>query len=197
MKKTVLSIAVSLTAFCATPTQAQSEWMSEYAWNEAPLHLTDDLTTGGVCLQPSLLLNEWYADLNDGLIQPYATYSLTPEEQEAYLAIIKALWPWNYSNMQANEVNDAMADIINKMLWEISNCSKAMVGVHIIAIIYSHFISGGTIKSLDDLKDFIEDNDDAIVGMINVIRGNMWYRTCADTAAWIWKSPFEIAYGDY
>jgi len=197
MKKNIISTAIALAAFCTVSAQAQSEGVPQYHWNEVPLHPVDNLVIDGACLQPSLLLNEWYADLNDGLIQPYATYSLTPEEQAAYLAIIQALWPYNYGSMQAHEVNDAMAEIINKMLWEISKCSKAMVGLHMATIIYSHFLSMGSIKTVLELAEFIYDYQDDIVGMIDVIRGNMWYRTCTDTAAWIWKSPFDIAYGDY
>jgi len=199
MKKTLIFSAIVLMGVCAVPlAQAQAKWQPVGASYGSMLpSVAEQLTVDGACLQPSPFLNQWYDDWDDGLIQPYAAYSLTPEQQEAYLKIIKAFWPYNYSSMQAYEVNDEMADIIDKMLWEVSNCSTALTSVHMITLIYSHFLSMGTIKTVLELAEFIYDNQEDIVGMIDVIRGNVWYRTCANNAAWIWKSPFDIAYGDY
>jgi len=128
---------------------------------------------------------------------PFATYNLTPEEQEAYLDLIHEFWPWNYYGMEAWEINDNMADILTTMVETIADCSQGFAIVNIMVDLINSKYQGKFPNTKKAWRDFIKNHSDMIAQALGILRYNRNYRPCVDTAAWHWKSPFDIAYWDY
>jgi len=139
----------------------------------------------------------------DDLYSPFATYTLTYEQQVEYLSLIQKIWPWNYSYMQPWEVNDAMADVVNIVMEEIISCSQAMPYIQFVADVYTFFLErraerGGSYQwAISLYADHVKDNISDIFTTIDLVEGLTTYKSCVNTAAWYWRSPFEMAYWDY
>jgi len=143
-----------------------------------------------VLTMPSIDLDDWFSQ--QYLYTPFSIHYLSAEEKAKYLALIQQFWPWNYTNMQASEVNNIMAGIINTMLEEINRCSRGLAAMEVL----TNFITGGP-KSPKDWANFIRKNHEAIGQALGQINKNRMYRICINNAARNYKSAFDEAYRIY
>jgi len=137
---------------------------------------------------PDMYLYEWFSQ-QPLYNMPFSIYTLTPEEKAVYLALIQQFWPWNYSGMQASEINNAMAGIINTMLEEINQCSRGLAAMEIL----TNFITGGP-KNPKDWAKFIRENHEAIGQVLGQVHKSRMYRACINVAAASHRSDFDMAY---
>jgi len=145
----------------------------------------------------NLLLNNWYSP-HDPVVTPFfSTYSLTPEEQAFYLALIQQFWPGVYDNMQPWEINDDMADVINTMFTEIIYCSQAMSAVHGLFDALQGFLTGNMPKTISAWAGFLRDRATEIHDALTKIQYNRMYRSCITVVSANWRTTFEMAYGQY
>jgi len=200
MKRNLISAIVSSAALFSMPA-AQAQDLPAMQWTSHEVNYPTDVAPV-FCQLPAQFLNTWQTQKN--LYTPFATYSLTPEQQAAYLLLIKKIWPWVYDDMEAWEVNDEMAEIVSIVLEEIANCSKAMVYPQALAFFYDYLINRRIERILNGISgvtliypEFISTGNSSIFAIINLVDNNRYYKSCVYTAAWQWRSAFEIAYGNY
>jgi len=208
MKQSIIRFAAcALAAFSFSAAQAQSggeyvppAGMQQYGGNQI-FSETPAATASPQLSAP--LPGGWYGQ--EGLYTPFATWTMTADQQHAYLLTIQKIWPWVFDGVQAWEVNDEMAEIVDIVLEEIADCSKAMFFVDLavdtlhqelvlrkvaralrqtVYWLYNHVYSPiSTYYTVQDLIDDVFENSN--------------YKICVNTAAWQWRTPMDLAYWDY
>jgi len=199
--KVVLSffaLATSLVASGAHAQATQGNWLAD---TQAPLYVgacSPEIGANTLLLPENnrLSLNNWYGP-QDPVYAPFATYSLTSEQQAYYLSLIQLFWPGTYAYMQAWEVSDEMAQIINAMIEAVANCSQGIAAVQVFTQLVFDFIQGDFPKTPEDWYYFIEENFDVISQALGNNRYNRKYMACLNSVAWYWRSTFEMTYLDY
>jgi len=129
MKQNIARFAAcALAAFSFSAAQAQSggeyalsAGMPQYGGSQI---VTETPATTASPQLPGQLPGGWYGQKS--LYTPFSTWTMTADQQHAYLLTIQKIWPWLFNNAQAWEVNDEMAEIVDIVLEEIADCSKAM-----------------------------------------------------------------------
>jgi len=206
MKLKTFSSALALTAtlfFSSAAVQAQEP--------VTPVDMQALLSTIGDIPQQPLLpslqtqedallldgLQEYEQQLLEYYYSPFATYSLTPEEQAAYLAFIQMFWPGTYDYMQPWEVSDEMAAIINTMIETVADCSRGLASVQILTEFLFDVIGAKKPKTVEDWKEFIKEHYEIIAQAFGQMRYNRKYRACINVTAANWRSTFEMTYWGY
>jgi|GEM_PF-1498710 len=209
MKKSIIRFAactVAAFSFSAAHAQFDAEYalptdMQQYGGSQI---LDEGLATTAFPQLSGQLPGGWYGQ-GENWYTPFATWSLTADQQNAYLLTIKKIWPLGFGGVQALEVNDAMAEIVDIVLEEIATCSEAMYLVNLtfdslrqdLILRKVARALGQTVYWLYNAYSTISDISDAVNGWIDVTSGNSSYKVCVNTAAWQWRTPLELAYWDY
>lgn len=107
---------------------------------------------------------------------------------EQYVIFIRAVWQGAIS-ATTSQINDDVRNVANTVFLEIQNCSRALLGVHII---YGFFY---TATSLSEVMTAIIENtiDGTIDGWIDILLGNSQYKVCVTATALKWKSVMALA----
>jgi|GEM_PF-610649 len=207
MKLKIFSSALALAAALFFPSAAVQA--QEVQQPVAPVDIQALLSFGDIPQQPLLPslqtqegilldgLHEYEQQLLQSYYSPFATYSLTPEEQAGYLAFIKMFWPWVYNNMEPWEINDEMAAIINTMIEVVADCSQGLASVQILTEFLFDVITGKIPRTAEDWKNFIKEHYDVIAQAFGNMRYNRKYIACINVTAANWRSTFEMAYWNY
>jgi len=142
----------------------------------------------------ALTLDDWLIQKNG--YQGLVTYSLSPEEQAAYLSLIQTIWPYNFYWLNSSEVNDDMAEVTHIVIWEIFNCAKNLGALDpIIGATLTALKDSGNWNDPGEIEFFLEGNQAAIILALNAIGFHWRLRGCA---AANWRSAMEMAYnGEY
>jgi len=199
--KIVLSSFTLATSLFASGAHAQAAQDNLLADTQTPLYADTCSPDGSanVFLSPennNLFLNDWY-DPQDPVYEPFATYSLTPEEQAAYLALIQEFWPGVYDNMQPWEINDEMADVINTMVETIANCSQGLAAVNSFVGAVKTFRDTSGLLNPKKWATFIRKYKQDLLQGLGILRYNRRHGHCVTVASANWRSTFEMAYGQY
>jgi len=203
MKLKAFSSALTLTAalFSLSAVQAQEVQQPVVAPVDMQVSFGDILQQQPLpLLQEGALLDD-LAEYEQQLLQyyysPFATYSLTPEEQVAYLAFIQMFWPGTFDYMQPWEVSDEMAAIINTMIETVADCSQGLASVQILTEFLFDVIGAKKPKTSEEWEDFIEEHYEIIAQAFGNMRYNRKYRACINVTSANWRSTFEMLYWDY
>jgi len=202
MKLKDFSSALALTAalFSVPAAQADDSLHDSYTTGtqvQLPAEICDaQLSTLALPPQaPALLLQEWN-DWEDWY-QPFATYSISPEEQAAYLALIQEFWPGVYDDMQPWEINDEMADVINTMVETIADCSQGLATVNSFVGAVKTFRDTSGLLNPNKWAKFIKNYKDDLLQGLGLLRYNRRHKHCITVASANWRTTFEMAYGQY
>jgi len=208
MKQTIIRFAAcTLAAFSLSAAQAQSG--GEYVpfadmqqYGDSQIFLEAPAVTASPQLSGPLP-GGWHGQEN--LYAPFATWTMTEDQQYAYLLTIQKIWPWVFDSVQAWEVNDEMAEIVDIVLEEIADCSQAMFFIDFtVDTLHQELILRRAARALGQTVYWLYtyvyspiSNYKTVKNLIDVIYENSSYRVCVNTAAWQWRTPMDLAYWDY
>jgi len=193
MKLKVFSSALALTATLFSFPAAQAQQPAFVDVQETQLYF-DDIPQPQALPQYPLLLS---SQLLQYYYAPHVKYSLSYEEQQAYLELIQEFWPWNYYNLPPEKISDDMAEIVNTMVAEIANCSQGLETIYRGVKVTMRFMMGGIPRSLMEWANFIVKNRNDLMKTFGIMKTNKRHQMCINSTAWYWKTPFEISYRDY
>jgi len=199
--------ACALAAFSFSAAQAQSG--GEYAPSadmpqSSVSQIVAEAPAAAASPQLSLPLpGGWYGQKN--WYTPFSTWTMTADQQNAYLLTIQKIWPWVFDGVEAWEVNDEMAEIVDIVLEEIADCSKAMFFVNItVDALHQELVLRKVARALGQtvywLYKHVYSNIstyNTVENLIDVVSENSQYKICVNTAAWQWRTPMDMAYWDY
>jgi len=118
----MVSLACAAALFCLSTAQAQTFAAHGPVDAETALDHAGDVAAScqisGQFLDGAHILQDLYA--------PFAMYTMTPEQQAVYLAMIHAIWQGPYWDTDPEEINDDMAQVVNIVLWEIARCANKL-----------------------------------------------------------------------
>jgi len=117
--------------------------------------------------------------------------ALSMEQKLFYRDMINIIWQNSIGDNNVNNISEAVASDVDKVLYEIQNCSRAFNAVNaafnaIYAITkpdswVSHAVSPGISAFTASISDWIA-----------ALRGNAQYKACVVTAAVNWKSKIVL-----
>jgi len=117
--------------------------------------------------------------------------ALSMEQKLFYHDMIDIIWQNSIGDNNVNNISEAVASDVDKVLYEIRNCSKAFGVVNAVfdAIYgitkpdswFSHAVSLGISAFTGSINDWIV-----------ALRGNAQYKACVVTAAVNWKSKIVL-----
>ena len=113
--------------------------------------------------------------------------AITEEEKQAYNDLIQNLYDGSL-NSSPEMISQEVIDIVNTILTEAIECSKAIaITEELINILFP----SGTLGRLT--KDIVTSGLQAIFNWIDAIQGNRIYSICLAQAKLNWKSPLQLA----
>lgn len=115
---------------------------------------------------------------------------VTDKIKAEYVKIINTIWNGTMQFNSIEYIDDRVIRLMDQVLTQIRDGSKAMIGVHATFEIFYMNYYGSWAEVLKEAKDTLNKHAE---DWIAVLRGNRQYKIVVDRVALSYKSPIQIA----